>query len=182
MSHPVDGWAFAAAAAAAAATATAEITLSSWLSVARIYQYAAAIYCIAALLDHDHQNDTEKSDDENHHRLQHAKRSCHAMLVAQLRYIKDTCDQLRKLVIWPLVIAGIISESDDDDDVNTRRFVLDELAWTSKTLGIVAPLLGREFLQRRVWAGGSSSNNNFGKRGRMGKWGDLFDRAYLFAM
>jgi len=124
----------------------------------RIYQCAVAMYCISALL-----SDT-KGD-----AMSGVRKSCQAMLVQQLRSLHD-CEntQLRKLVIWPLVIAGIGIRTEDED---TQEFILKELAWISKEVGIAAPLLAREFL-RKVWLSPVEDR----------KWDGLFDRPYLFAV
>jgi len=97
------------------------------------------------------------------------RKSCRTMLVQQLQSLHD-CEntQLRKLVIWPLVIAGIGTGTGDED---TKGFILKELAWISKAVGIAAPLLAREFLQK-VWMRPVEDR----------RWDGLFDRPYLFAV
>jgi len=147
-----------------------------WLSMAHIFQCAIAIYCICSLFSEAGSsgravNSDEYSPDdiepfESWDVLADARKTCLTMLVRELRNVRDF-PQLRKFVLWPLVVAGIASA-----DEMTKKFVLEELAWISRTVGIAAPLAAREFLQRRAWLLGL----------RRKKWADLFDRPYLFAL
>ncbi|KAK3309459.1 fungal-specific transcription factor domain-containing protein [Chaetomium strumarium] len=151
--------------------------LGGWHSMACIYQSAIAIYCIRALL-HD---TSELSMDAvrapgsyapsqgrlaTYEALASARRTCAAVLVSRLREI-CRYSQLRKMVLWPLVVAGIEAEED-----TTKQFVVSELRWISNALGTAAPLVAKDLLVKRVWKLG------LGK----GTWDTLFDQPYVFVM
>ncbi|KAK5653275.1 hypothetical protein OQA88_9174 [Cercophora sp. LCS_1] len=141
----------------------------AWMAVGRAYQCAVGIYCVAGLVGHVQGGgrDTTRGDELSREGvLRNVRKTCFETLVQQLRVVRAHT-QLRKLMLWPLVVAGI--ETDDDE---VKKFVLDELAWTSQAVGIAAPLLARQFLQDRAW------RIPVGRR----KWDDLFDRPYLFAV
>ncbi|KAL2256920.1 hypothetical protein VTK26DRAFT_920 [Humicola hyalothermophila] len=172
-----------------------------WQQIARIYQSAIAIYCIASLVpDHVDPNSeasppgsiTPTPQPPPHLTvLTSARQTCRRILFTYLRKLATPVPQstqLRKLVIWPLVVAGIEAggggggggdRSDGngtggDGDEDMRRFVADELKWMSAALGIASPLVAREFLERRVWERG------WEKRRR--SWEELFDKSYVFAV
>ncbi|KAK0616646.1 fungal-specific transcription factor domain-containing protein [Immersiella caudata] len=153
----------------------------AWLSMAKIFRCAAAAYCISSLFPDAvssggavNSDSDEQCPDDTGPRgaardgLADARRIFLATLLSQLRSIA-TVSQLRKFVLWPLVVMGIHVGSDDE---MTQKFVLEELSWISRAVGIAAPLVAREFLQRRVWP------LELGER----KWADLFDKPYLFAL
>jgi len=76
------------------------------------------------------------------------KESCRRSLLGNLKEIASSpVVQLRKLVIWPLVIAGIESEHDED---GSRSFIASELKWISRALGTASPLVAQDFLSR-LW-------------------------------
>lgn len=94
-----------------------------------------------------------------------------------LRSLKDIASnpqsQLRKLVFWPLVIGGIHVEASDNE---CKEFILGELTWVSKALGIASPLVAKDLLGK-IWSSSRSSKGNGHRR-----WDSLFDRPYVFAM
>ncbi|KAK5995378.1 Phomenoic acid biosynthesis cluster-specific transcriptional regulator-like protein [Cladobotryum mycophilum] len=142
-----------------------------WESVASTFQAAVAIYCISALLDQDEMAFGAQLGTED---IPILKMAYFATLLADLRRIASSQpDQLRKLVIWPLVIAGIERDAAQDDD---RLFVIGELEWISRALGTAAPLVAKDFLTR-LWknAGDLQVNGE-------GRWDTLFDRPYVFAV
>lgn len=156
--YPVEEWAMEATTSMAQSSTDSAPRSSGWLSMARIFQCAVALYCIATVCDTNHSGPGSTL-------IAAARESCRIMLVQQLQSI-TTCRLLRKLLLWPLMVAGL-----ETDDADTQRFILDELAWLSKDLGIAAPLLGRQFLRTRVWPVALQRRT----------WEKLFDRDYLFA-
>lgn len=149
-----------------------------WTLVGQVYQAAVALYCITSLSS----GLTEKyQTPENLQQIEKTrilKESCHGSLLEGLKAIASSnVQQLRKLVIWPLVIAGIVSEGDEDD---THTFILDELLYISRALGTASPLVARD-LVKRLWA---SSNLKLGAGyGEMNvQWDTLFDRPYCFVV
>jgi hypothetical protein len=151
--------------------------LGGWHSMACIYQSAIAIYCISSLL-HDTtdffagellipgSSDPSHGHPATHDALATARKTCAAVLVSRLREICKY-SQLRKMVLWPVVVAGI--EAEDD---TTRQFVVGELRWISNALGIAAPLVAKDLLVKRVWKLGLEK----------GSWDTLFDQPYVFVM
>lgn len=143
-----------------------EIGFGGWMAVGRVFQCAVGIYCVAGLFGHIqrlHEKEDAMSRDGILGKL---RRSWFEVLVQQLRVVRGYT-QLRKLVMWPLVVAGI-----ETDNEEVKEIVLDELAWISQAVGIAAPLLARQFLRERVWGIPLESR----------KWDELFDRPYLFAL
>ena len=158
----------------------APASFSDWQAVACIFQLAVAIYCIASLL-HDtvetgacrgnsygpniNANNTDPHLNPQEV-LAKARKTCRSILLGRLREVSK-CTQLRKMVLWPLVVAGIEAE-----DEATKRFVLDELRWISNALGTASPLVARDFLEKRVW----------GLELRRRSWDALFDQSYVFVL
>ncbi|CAH0042751.1 unnamed protein product [Clonostachys rhizophaga] len=132
----------------------------NWARIGRIYQSAVALYCVESLgpppgLGH--------ADIRSTHR---------EILLQELRQLTNgSRNQLRKLVIWPMVIAGLVLDSNDQF---SQDFVTGELKWLSATLGTAAPLIARDLL-RGLW-----HSSVYSGRGRT--WEDLFDRPYVFAI
>lgn len=143
-----------------------EVGFNGWRGLADIYKSAVAIYCIASLLE-DHSSDG-RLDPGQFEIMTQLREACCRALISGLREARQ-CPQLRKLVLWPLIVAGI--ETADEDDA-VKRFVGDELRWISKTLGAAAPLVGKDLLERRVWTRGL----------RRRRWDDLFDQPYVFVL
>ena len=135
-----------------------------WQCVASTYQSAAALYCIDSLLN----------DECTQARLSKLRLAYREILLRNLRDIaSNSQNQLRKLVIWPLIIAGI--EVDARDSIS-KEFILGELAWTCSALGTASPLVARGLLTR-VW-----SSHWPAERNARSKWGSLFDRPYCFVV
>ncbi|KAJ4287913.1 hypothetical protein N0V88_007533 [Collariella sp. IMI 366227] len=128
--------------------------LSGWWDIGLIYQSAIAIYCILSLLQ----------DTVHTGLLAGARVQCATVLHGRLREVSKST-QLRKLVIWPLVIAGI--EARDDA---SKRFVVDELQWVSHALGTAAPLVAKDLLEKHIWGLWKAN------------WDDLFDQPYVFVL
>ncbi|KAL2128554.1 hypothetical protein VTI74DRAFT_9026 [Chaetomium olivicolor] len=173
----VDRWATEVAVALSShERAESRVDLSGWQAIGLIYQSAIAIYCISSLFqdtvsldaasynpkDMMHPNSVSPSK----HMLAKARQHCASVLFNRLQQVSKTT-QLRKLVIWPLVIAGIGAEDD-----TTKRFVVDELRWISNALGTAVPLVAKDLLENRVWG--------LSKRDKA--WNDLFDQPYVFVL
>lgn len=142
--------------------------LSGWHAIACIYQAAIAIYCIGSLL-HEEADTSGLMPDAPPTRQQilaEVRKMCASTLLSRLHEVSK-CTQLRKLVLWPLFIAGV--EAGDQD---TKRFVTDELRWISNALGTAAPLVAKDLLENRVW------KLDVGKGG----WDAMFDQSYVFVL
>ncbi|RYP72286.1 hypothetical protein DL771_004260 [Monosporascus sp. 5C6A] len=170
-SCPVDKW--AAEVAIGLSSSEDPVGLSGWQAIACIYQSAAAIYCMAALL-HDTAEpaadawlrwdaDRQLAPREV---LAKARKSCCLVLLDRLREVSK-CTQLRKQVLWPLFVAGVEAE-----DEAMRGFIVGELRWISNALGTAAPLVAKDLLENRVW------RLELGR----GDWDRLFDQPYVFVL
>lgn len=165
---PADKWATEVLVTIMPEHPASQAGFSGWRAIACVYQSAIAIYCIASLL---HQ-ETEPIPMDYHPGNSHlaaaqeafiyARKTCASALLAHLQEA-SRCTQLRKLLVWPLVIAGIEAE-----DEAVKRFVVDELQWISHALGTAAPLVAKDLLEKRVWA------HELGR----GSWERVFDREY----
>ncbi|VUC27311.1 unnamed protein product [Clonostachys rosea] len=132
----------------------------SWARIGRIYQSAVALYCVESL---------GPPPELGHCDIRSAHRE---ILLQELRQLTNgSRNQLRKLVIWPMVIAGLVLDSNDQ---LSQDFVTKELTWLSATLGTAAPLIARGLL-RELW-----HSSAYSRHGRT--WEDLFDRPYVFAI
>lgn len=144
-----------------------QVGFGGWQTIAYIYQSAIAIYCIASLLYDNGEGCSGRNTDPYLGPCEvvfKTRDACRSVLLSRLR---EACrsTQLRKLVLWPLVVAGIEAE-----DHGTKRFVLEELKWISSSLGTAAPLVARNFLEQRVW------------RETRGVWDNLFGQSYVFVL
>lgn len=144
------------------------IGFDGWRAIGDIYKSAVAIYCIASLL-HDTCDGSEQSGTHQNpgEVLARARDACRSVLLGRLRVARANT-RLRKLVLWPLVVAGV--EADDDE---TKHLVSEELKWISTSLGTAAPLVAKDFLEKRAWGL---------ERARRGCWDDLFDQTYVFVL
>lgn len=144
-----------------------------WQSVAYIYHSAVALYCISSLLYPQYTQDMPQTLDEDVDIA--AIRS--AYLATLLSNIKDIASgsnlQLRKMLIWPLVIAGI--EVDVNDEAS-KKLICGELAWISKVVGTASPLVAHDFLSK-LWKS-DWIPTGYGRR----SWNSIFDRPYVFVM
>lgn len=140
---------------------------AEWQAIACIYRSAIAIYCIASLLSDGECPEAYPGGPHLDPRVVLAKtrEACRLVLLDRLREVSK-CAQLRKLVFWPLFVAGIEAE-----DVATQQFIAAELRWISHALGTAAPMVAKDLLGR-VWGQGL---------GR-GGWECLFDQPYVFVL
>ncbi|KAJ6789532.1 hypothetical protein PWT90_03113 [Aphanocladium album] len=147
----------------------------NWGPVGKAYQAAIALYCISSLADVD--EIAKHSVSGAFHRVSEVlvlKESCRRSLLGNLKEIAtDPISQLRKLVFWPVFMAGI---SSDDDEDGARTFVLSELLHISRSLGTAAALIAHGFLEKQ-WASGTANQSN-----HFYTWDELFDRPFIFAL
>lgn len=141
----------------------------NWGPVGNAWQAAIALYCILSLTDID--EIASNSVSGAFHRVSEVlllKESCRRSLLGNLKEIAtDPVSQLRKLVFWPVFMAGVVSEDDED---GARTFIRSELLYISRALGTAAALIARDFLDKQ-WASSDPQ-----------RWDDLFDRPYIFAL
>ncbi|RSL45586.1 hypothetical protein CEP53_010699 [Fusarium sp. AF-6] len=144
-----------------------------WQSVAYIYQSAVALYCISSLLYPQYTQDMPQTLDEDVDIA--AIRSAYlATLLCNIKEIASGSNmQLRKMLIWPLVIAGI--EVDVNDEAS-KKLICGELAWISKVVGTASPLVAHDFLSK-LWKS-DWIPTGYGRR----SWNSIFDRPYVFVM
>lgn len=143
-------------------------TLADWTLVAGIYQRAIALYCIESCGFGEDGYGTDK--------ITTAARGLRKELTDRLvRDLKTVASgstslgsQLRKVVVWPLVIAGI--ELPEEEHVS-RRFILKELRWISHAIGTYSTAGAAMFLEG-LWA----------RKLPQGGWDEWFDKPYTFAM
>ncbi|KAF5009389.1 hypothetical protein FDECE_4380 [Fusarium decemcellulare] len=144
-----------------------------WQSVAYVYQSAVVLYCISSLLYPQYtQNTPQKLNQDTS--IGDLRSAYLATLLCNLRDISSNSKlQLRKLLLWPLVIAGI---EVDVNDEKSKRFILGELAWISKVVGTAPPLVARDFLVK-LWAS-DWIPTGYGRGG----WNTIFDRPNRFSL
>lgn len=128
-----------------------------WLLIGTMYQAAVAIYCTMAL-----QSLTLLPNSLE----MNAMRSIHGDRL--LKSIKEAIKspRLTKLVVWPLVAAGVEAVYRGEA---TRNYIETSLTDLSRALGTSSPLKARAVL-RRYWQKGVPG------------WDECFDRAYVFVM
>lgn len=142
-----------------------------WLQVGQAYQAAVALYCISSLstTDHELRNSIAK--------VIFNKSSLHRFLSCSLTNIANTGDsRLRKLVLWPLVIAGI-EDSGIEQPGAFSEFVQSQLLWASRASGTASPLVASA-LVRRIWQQRKLTT----EYSRSPCWDDLFDKPYVFGI
>lgn len=144
----------------------------NWTPLGEVYKAAIALYCISSLVQVDTivlraDSSTFKRAAEVFSKRAHYYQS----LIGNLRKISSgPILQLRKLIFWPVAIAGILAE-----DENERNFLVGELVFISRELGTAAALVARDFLVR-LWS--KEKHDPHAKR----RWDDKFDRPYIFAI
>ncbi|KAM4054315.1 fungal specific transcription factor [Hirsutella rhossiliensis] len=123
-------------------TGAAETSSWDWQRIARIYQAAVALYCVSSVLGCEvsgsRESKSAKSYKETCAGVSGMRLEYCSALVHDLRAVAASSNlQLRKMTIWPLMVAGI--EVDTADEA-AKRFIGDELAWISSAVGIASPL------------------------------------------
>lgn len=147
----------------------------NWTPVGNAYQAAISLYCIYSLSNVDEvAKEGDKISCARLSEIQLQIESCRSSLLSNLtQLVTDPVPQLRKLVFWPVFIAGIISKEDED---GTRNFVRSELLYISRVLGTAAALVARDFLDTK-WQSIEPANSQ-----TWNSWDHLFDRPYIFAV
>ena len=134
-----------------------QTTKPHWLMLGRVYQSAAAVYCISSLQSVSMLPSTARTaalDMYHYERL--------------LDLLKDAYEfpHLRHCLMWPLVVVGVRAVRGREKD---RRFVNEKLAECSREAGSALPLQAKVML-RRYWESGKTG------------WDDCFDRSYVFCV
>lgn len=148
-----------------------------WYSLARIFQCAVTVYCVASLLYDATTTTTTTTTTEGTEGTNTTPSAPQALLAGTRKTLLhllrkvETRLQLRKMLLWPVVVAGIGAESEEE-----RLFVEGELGWISTAAGTAGGLVAKGFLRERVWAMGRDPR----KRG----WDGVFEGCggYLFAI
>lgn len=147
----------------------------NWALVGEAYQSAISLYCIYSLSNID--KVAREGDTEWYARLSEIQlrvESCRSALLSSLtQLVTDPVPQLRKLVFWPVFIAGVVCK---EDEGGTRNFVRNELLYISRALGTAAALVARDFLDTK-WHSLTQINCQAWQ-----SWDHLFDRSYIFAV
>lgn len=117
-----------------------ESIMSGWLSIAEIYHAAVTIYCLSSLapLPEFTENIASFSQARN---VSYSSIKIHLIKILSAT---NGMTHMRKLLLWPLVIAGIETGSDDS---NFRVFITTQLTLMSSELGTFAPIEARQFLE-----------------------------------
>lgn len=144
----------------------------SWVDIGAAFRDAAVLYCISSLYFSYTESRGENTTAEllkmmavaSHHR---------ASLLAALRRISSaTANHHRKLIMWPLMIAGITASPHEYDDM---KFIQTELIWISRNFGTASAVVAHTYLSR-LWSSGRQCWPS------AESWDSLFDQAYIFAL
>jgi len=157
-------------------TKSHESSFAGWLSLAYAYQSAVAIYCTSSLSSLEDRS-LRSQDRVETDGITSTKTPYREALYLHLRKIQllppGQNAQLWKLLIWPLVIAGI--EAPPGDEIS-KSFVREQLAWLSASLGTSSPLVAKRLLEK-VWQSGESW-----LCGDRRRWDVIFDHPYVFVI
>ena len=149
--------------------------LSAWLSVGHIYQCTVALYWIGALSGLPGALDSWWPPQDGL-RISDVRESYYKTLIIHIKNICLTPNkevkQLRKILMWPLVVAGVETEAKDEGN---KSLVMEQLDELTSYLGTFATLDAKEFLDRH-WASTAHM-----KSSRM-RWDRVFDKDFCFAM
>lgn len=142
-----------------------------WLHIGLVFQAAVALYCLSSLSPMESGDDSGLYiDGSGDNELSFIRESCRRSLLGNLKEIASGSGQHpRKMVLWPHIIAGLVTRDDDD---GARSFILSELVWISRALGTASPLIACELL-KRLWKCPNTTSR---------RWDDLFDRPYCFSI
>lgn len=128
---------------------------SEWLHIGTVYQSAVAVFCISSLQSVSILPNTVRL---NAIRASHGDRLFLSLKAALISW------QVRKFMLWPLVVAGVEAMN---HGVAERSWVEDQLEKISRDIGSNSPLKARAVL-REYW-----------RKGRKG-WDRCFDVPYAF--
>lgn len=146
-----------------------ESLMSGWLSIAEIYHASVTLYCLGSLTPLTGFLQSTAS-------ISQARNASYSSIKFHLLKILSATDgmtQMRKLVLWPLVIAGIESGS---DDCSFRLFITTQLNLMSSALGTFAPIEARQFLESH-WK--SLDNCPLSQEK---PWDLIFDKHFVFVL
>jgi hypothetical protein len=145
-------------------------SFSGWLCLANAYQCAVALYCIVSLCDAEY---SEECDTAGIGCFSSIRTSYLRALRQSLSEIAENNHQLGKLVLWPLVIAGLEIHANDE---SSKFLIRHQLKSASVSLGTSSPLVAEELLVR-LWS--CRDGSSCGSRRR---WDDIFDKPYVFVI
>lgn len=156
--------------ALAAAIETDSNDFGGWYGVARVFQCAVMIYCVSSLLYDATPPPPDTAPPDSSSVRETFLADTRKTLLHLLGEMK-TRPQLRKMLLWPVFVAGIGAQREAE-----RVFVDEELGWISSAAGTAGGLVARGFLREKVWRMG----RNPGKGG----WDGVFEGGggWLFAI
>lgn len=146
-----------------------ESMMSGWLSIAEIYHAAVTLYCLGSLAPLTEFIQSVSS-------ISQARIASYSSIKSHLIKIFSATDgtaQMRKLLLWPLVISGIETGSDDG---SFRLFITAQLNWMSSALGTFAPIEARQFLESH-WRSVDSC-----PLPQKEPWDSMFDKHFVFVL
>lgn len=126
-----------------------------WLLIGKVYQAAAALYCILSLQSLSVLPETPDL------------RACcvaHSQILWSLLDVGLSCPRTRRSLIWPLVLLGVEAVHGGP---KMRAFVSEKLPELSYDAGTFVPLMAKSVLGS-FWNSGET------------KWDACFDRPYVF--
>lgn len=143
-----------------------ESVMSGWLSIAEIYHAAVTLYCIGSLARFI-------PSDSPISQARIASYSSIKFHLIKLFSATDGMAQMRKLLLWPLIIAGIET---GPDDIGFTSFITEQLNWMSSALGTFAPIEAIQFLESH-WR----SLDNY-PLSQEKTWDSMFDKHFVFVV
>jgi transcription factor-like protein len=146
----------------------------NWRRMATVYKSSTALYCILSLIGSETSmpGSASKADPLE---LKALFQRTLSQNLKELCIARETrSDQMRRLVMWPLAIAGTQLEKGHDQ---MKDLVRRELDWQSVELGTSTPLVIREFLER-LWTRGPETDPEMHRTA----WDAMFDKPYAFAV
>lgn len=146
----------------------------NWRRLATVYKSSTALYCILSLIG----SDTSESGGSSKADPLELKALFQRTLCQNLKELcinrETRTDQMRRLVMWPLAIAGTQLEKGHDQ---MKDLVRRELEWLSAELGTSTSLVIREFLEN-LWSRGPEIDPETHRT----VWDVMFDKPYAFAV
>ncbi|CEJ91541.1 hypothetical protein VHEMI07243 [[Torrubiella] hemipterigena] len=154
--------------------ATVEIVPhESWVDIASIYQKAAALYCISALYL-PYTQTMDSTGQQIFMDLMAVAKGFQGSLLQTLRRISlIPTNHHRKMVMWPLMVAGLTTAS---SDYESTKFILGELVWIARNLGTASAIVAHTYLGN-LWRDGGYYWPSPSR-----PWDSLFDQPYIFAL
>lgn len=154
--------------------APAEIVpYESWVDIASIYQKAAALYCISALYL-PYTPTKNATGQQIFMDLMDVAKGFQSSLLQTLRRISSIpTNHHRKMIMWPLMIAGLTTAS---SDYESTKYILGELVWIARNLGTASAIVAHTYLTN-LWHDGGYSWPSPSR-----PWDSLFDQPYIFAL